>query len=152
MHYRKKKYSCITIGGDCGYIKTLWLHLMLIIFCLCFFFSFQNRTLGTASVLYKPSKMCPPSTCRCRSRQAGEAGCCYLLREWKTTCFLSSWMEKCRWICEMNRTEHGSLFHRRTQYAFPQNTDTDRATSTEASLLARTQKLNEEILKCNFWS
>lgn len=46
MHYRKKKYSCITIGGDCGYIKTLWLHLMLIIFCLCFFFLIPESYFG----------------------------------------------------------------------------------------------------------
>lgn len=33
---------------------------------------------------------------------------------------------------------------------FHQNTDTDRGTSTVANSLAWTQKLNEEILKCNF--
>lgn len=40
MHYKKKrrkKYSCIIIREDCGYIKTLWLNLCLSFFVYVFF-------------------------------------------------------------------------------------------------------------------
>lgn len=60
------------------------------------FFSKQNPTLGTATVLYKPSKMSPASTCHYRSRRVGEVGCFCSLQEWKTTFSSSSKMERYR--------------------------------------------------------
>lgn len=56
----------------------------------------QNPTLETASAPYKPSKMSTPSTCHSRLKQVAEAGCCFWLQEWKTTCSLSSRMEELR--------------------------------------------------------
>lgn len=85
------------------YAACLWLlswHLFLIYICLFLpcFHSSQNPTLGTATAVYRPSKMSPPSSCHYRSRRVGEVGCCYWLQERRTTCSLSSKTGKYRWM------------------------------------------------------
>lgn len=67
------------------------------------FHSSQNPTLGTASAVYKPSKMSPPSTCHYKSRRVGEVGCCSWLQEWRTTCSLSSKTGKYRCAVKVQR-------------------------------------------------